>query len=108
GDYVTQALPYSDDLVIPLKLKAQGDLALEFTIGDLQNFDDNQEIFLFDQELNTYTNLRSSNYTITIPSGVFTDRFHIVFTQGPTLDLDENTSESVSVYSKTSQSQLIV
>src|SRR5690606_22529173 len=81
---------------------------LEFTIGDLQNFEDNQDIFLFDQELNTYTNLRSSNYTITIPSGVYTDRFHIVFTQAATLDLDENTSQSVSVHTQSSPSQLII
>lgn len=108
GDYLTQALPFSIDLEIPLKLKTQEDVALEFNIGGLQNFNDSQEIFLFDQELNTYTNLRLNAYALTIPAGSSSDRFKIVFAQANTLDLDEIESNSLSVYTTTSPSQLIV
>lgn len=109
GALVTQALPYSIDLEIPIALNLNGDLAVEFNVGDIHNFDESQSIFLYDQELNTYTNLREVPYELTLNPGLFEERFKIVFERNDsTLHLDEVTSESVSVYTNISPSQLVV
>ncbi|WP_369992873.1 T9SS type A sorting domain-containing protein [Winogradskyella sp.] len=88
-DYVIQAHAFDVNLRIPVVVDAEEQQPLSFGIYDIQNFDDDQGIYLYDSEYDIYLNLRNQNYHINIEPGNYTDRFEIVFTPGEALDIDD-------------------
>lgn len=78
--YFIQAFNFDLELRIPLVVKALNNQPIRFRIFDIQNFDDNQPIFIHDIENDIYVNLREHYFEINLPEGTYTDRFEITFT----------------------------
>jgi len=83
-----QGLKKTADLnrVVPLSLENNATRNITFRIHRLEGFD-NVNIYLKDNYLNTMHDLKASDYLTTVESGIFDDRFELVFTQ--VLDVDE-------------------
>ena len=78
--YVIQGVNFDIDKKIPLIVKAAANSTFKFTIGEIKNFDDNQDIYLHDIVNNIFHNLKASDYTVNISTaGTFKDRFEITF-----------------------------
>jgi hypothetical protein len=88
-DYVIQAHAFDTELRIPLVIDIEEQQPLSFGIYDIQNFDDNQGIYIYDADYDLYQDLRTQNYFINIEPGNYTDRFEIVFTPGQSLGIDD-------------------
>ena len=87
--YVIQAHAFDTNLRIPLVIDIQDQQSLSFGIYDIQNFDDEQGIYIYDSQYDVYQNLKNQNYHINIESGNYTDRFEIVFTTDQVLDITD-------------------
>src|SRR5690606_11235831 len=106
--YFIQAFNYDMELRIPLVVEAKNNQPIRFRIYDVQNFDENQPIFIHDMENNTYVNLRENNYEINIAQGTYTDRFEITFTS-EALNIDQViTAEDLSIYQNNQLAQLTI
>lgn len=63
----------------PIGVKTDAEGIVKFMIDDLENFDTNQPIYIFDNETNTYNNIKGSNFEINLPAGTNKTRFSLRF-----------------------------
>lgn len=104
--FVIQAFSYDDSLNIPLIVKVENQQIITFNIGDVQNFDDSQSIYLHDIETANYIDLRTQDYSVNLSSGTYSDRFEIVFITPETLSVEiplPDESMSISQYNNRAQ-----
>ena len=97
--------PISDDKVIPLNFKSSGDNIFEIYIKELDYIQDNQPIYLKDQLLDVYFDLRQDKgYVFSSQQGVFNQRFQIVFqNESKTLSTETSTiTENFMYFQNTS------
>lgn len=64
----------------PLEVKSLLGGQVSFMLDGTENFDPQQEIYLYDAELEVFQDLRQADYTLTIPSGTINSRFFLRFT----------------------------
>ena len=89
-NYVIQGTNFDVTKQIPLTVKAAASTTLKFYIPEVINFDPTQNVFLYDAADASFHNIKTGNYEVTIPQGVYPDRFKITFTD-KTLGTNEET-----------------
>lgn len=104
--YNAQAFTFNIDLRIPMVINVSQDQPFRFRIFDIQNFDEDQPIFIHDIQNGVYVNLRENNYEINLPQGTYTDRFEITFT-ADALNIDQVvTIDDLNIYQNNQLAQL--
>lgn len=63
----------------PIAVKTNAEGTVKFMIDEVDNFDTNQAIYIFDSETNTYHNIRENNFEIKLIAGTNSTRFHLRF-----------------------------
>lgn len=96
------------DKVVPLNFKSSGSNSFELKITELENIEDSQEIYLKDNFLGTYFNLKDNKpYFFTSEQGKFNERFEIVFqSQEKSLSVEDRSVLENFVYYKNSERKL--
>lgn len=107
-NYSGQAYPFEETLTIPIHIDIEEQQPLRFRIFDIQNFDENQGIYIHDIEDDTYINLRHQNYELNIEPGNYTNRFEIVFMPNQTLDTEDFDVNNVTINQDNTKHQLSV
>ncbi|WP_338376232.1 GEVED domain-containing protein [uncultured Flavobacterium sp.] len=75
-----KALPFNDDDIVPLGVKIVANGNHSIAISEVDGlFLQNQDIYLKDELLNIYHDLKSAPYTFTATAGVHNDRFKLVY-----------------------------
>ncbi|AUP81140.1 T9SS type A sorting domain-containing protein [Flavivirga eckloniae] len=105
--YVAEALPFDVALSIPLSIKVTTESQIKIRIADVQNFDNSQPIYVHDTENNTYTDLRTQDFNVTIEANNYPDRFKIVFKE-ETLNTTEINLDDLTIFHNNSISELKV
>ena len=77
------------ETVVPLGIHVRDDGMNSITIDNLENVADDVELYVHDNVLSIYHDLRQSDYQVYLTSGEYLDRFTIVFTS-PTLNVDNH------------------
>jgi hypothetical protein len=78
--YNIQVRPYRKNDKIPLFINLAETSKLTFSLDDLRDFED-ENIFLFDAELETYNQLNLNEFSIDLEKGNYSKRFFISFMQ---------------------------
>lgn len=78
-NFVIQGVKFNEDKQVAFGIKASGNTTFKISLVDVVNFNVNQNIFVFDSLTNIYHNLLESDFEITLPQGVYNDRFKITF-----------------------------
>ena len=83
-EYVIQgrSLPFTDDDIVPLGLKTITSGNYSISIENIDGLFVNQDVFLKDNYTNILHNIKQSTYSFTSQSGVFNDRFEVVYRSG--------------------------
>jgi 3-deoxy-D-arabino-heptulosonate 7-phosphate (DAHP) synthase len=76
----------------PLGVKTDAEGKVKFMIDGLENFDINQNIFIYDSTDNSYHNIKNENYEVVI-AGENNDRFSLRFTDKTLSTVDEKKKE---------------
>ncbi|WP_452222781.1 T9SS type A sorting domain-containing protein, partial [Lacinutrix chionoecetis] len=112
GDqYVIQALaPITDDKVVDLTFTATGTETYTIKSVEIANIDPNQDLYLRDNLLNLYFDLRNEQgYSFTSAAGTFNDRFDVVFSPNQALSTEEfNSADNTVIFYNNSQETLVV
>ena len=78
--FIIQAVNnFNDEQVLPIGIKTNKDGLSTIKIEELENIEVRTDIFVHDNELNVYHDLKQSNYEIFLVAGEYLDRFEIVF-----------------------------
>ncbi len=97
--------------VFPLGIHVRDNGLNSIQIDHLENVPDNVQIYVRDNELRTYHNLRQSEYEFNLNAGEHLNRFEIVFSnrQDASLDVNDNKLNNVfDVYYNNDSSNLII
>ena len=76
--------------VYPLGVKNATAGNVTFVVDAKENFDSNQEIYIFDNVTNTYNSVKSQNYQISLPAGTYDTRFSLRFKNSAALGTTSN------------------
>ena len=79
------------DASYPIGVKTDAAGKVKFMIDDLENFDANQPIFLYDDETKVYHNIRNEAFEINLANGEYHSRFSLRF-KDKTLSVNDETS----------------
>ncbi|RBN50187.1 LamG-like jellyroll fold domain-containing protein [Flavobacterium psychrolimnae] len=63
----------------PIGVKAAAEGKVSFILDDIENFETNQPIFVYDDETKLYHNIRNENFETSLPIGEFHNRFSLRF-----------------------------
>lgn len=77
--YVIQGVSFSVDKRIPLGIKATNSSTFKFDASMVANFDEDQNIFMYDAFDNSYHDIKNSTFEINLAPGTYTERFEITF-----------------------------
>ena len=88
------------DKVVPLNFKSSGSNSFEIKISNIENIEEDQEVYLRDHLTGEYFNLKSGEaYGFSSEQGKFNERFEIVFqSQQQSLSVEEANHEANFVY----------
>ena len=103
--YLAEALLFDETLKIPLTINLISDMLLKVRIADIQNFNENQPIYIHDLETDIFVNLKNQDFEINLESGLYTDRFEITFNSA-VLSNSEETISTLKVLQNNHISQL--
>ena len=98
----------TDEKVVPLNFKSSGDNTFEIKISELENVEDDQDIFLRDNLTGAYFDLTGDTaYRFSSEQGVFNNRLEIVFqSEVQTLSTEETSITENYIYYKISNNTL--
>lgn len=88
--YTAQALPLDvDTTVLPLDIYLSENQTIKIRLADVQNFETDQPIFLYDAQSNSYTDLTTEDFEIHLEANYYESRFQVVFSERNALNNDE-------------------
>jgi hypothetical protein len=68
--------------IYPLGVKNATAGNVTFKVDNKENFDENAEIYIYDNVTNTYNSIKTQNYVVNLPAGTNETRFSLRFTNG--------------------------
>ncbi|WP_162127474.1 LamG-like jellyroll fold domain-containing protein [Flavobacterium phycosphaerae] len=81
---------FNVNAIYPLGVKNATSGLVTFVVDNKENFDEGQDIFIYDNESDTYNSIKSQAYQVYLPSGTYDSRFSLRFTDGSSLGVGEN------------------
>nr|WP_315213605.1 LamG-like jellyroll fold domain-containing protein [uncultured Flavobacterium sp.] len=87
---------FNKEASYPIGVKNNTEGTVSFIIDGLENFDDNQVVFLYDDETKTYHDIRTEPYEVVLPRGENKTRFSLRFTD-KTLGIGEEVISSHAI-----------
>lgn len=95
------------DRTFPLGVKTYAEGNIQFTIDEVENLDDDIEIFIYDSEDDTYNSIRENIYEVYMPQGEFNNRFYLTFRSQDALNTTDVNMHDGIVVTFTNQNQIL-
>lgn len=108
SQFVISTLPFDIDKRIPFALKAGEQTTFKVTVGNLINFTDAENIYLFDKVTGIYHDIKNNFFEITLPAGVVKDRFEITFKDATLSSNDNVLAGGLTVYQNNGTKNLTI
>lgn len=80
NNYVIQGVNFDPARKIPLLVKVTTNATFKFYIPEIKNFDTQQAIYLYDDQDQSYHDIKNETYQVALAPGTYPDRFKITFT----------------------------
>ncbi|WP_264522347.1 T9SS type A sorting domain-containing protein [Flavobacterium sp. N1994] len=107
GKYVIQGIEFDTNKRLPLGLKITDNTTVKFDLADEINFDSNQDVFIYDSLDNSYHNLKTDGYSVTLSTGVYNDRFQLTF-KSEALSVIHPIKDNVIVFQDNANQQMVI
>lgn len=88
---------FDPSVAYPIEVKSHEAGTVSFSLDGLENFNDDQPVYMYDAITDSYHNLRNSNYEFTVEVGTFTNRFYLTFYDPNALSISGNDREKLQV-----------
>ncbi|RTY87204.1 LamG-like jellyroll fold domain-containing protein [Flavobacterium sp. RSP15] len=89
---------FDQEASFPIGVRTEAAGKVSFGIDALENFDENQNIFIYDKETDTYNSLKNTLYEVDLPEGYVTDRFALRFTDKSLVVQDQVYENAITVF----------
>ena len=95
--FVIEGVPFDINKRIKVGVKSAANTSFNFKLSHVINFDQNQNVFIYDGLTQTYHDIKNGNYEVVLPGGIINNRFEITFT-ATTLNTIVNLEESFGIF----------
>ncbi|WP_445453997.1 T9SS type A sorting domain-containing protein [Flavobacterium sp. 25HG05S-40] len=106
-NYIITTLPFHVDKRIPFTFKAGEQATFKVLVGDIINFSDSENIYMFDGLTGVYHDIKNGFFEITLPAGTYTNRFEITF-KDASLAVSNPIKENLTVIQNNDNQQLVL
>jgi len=97
GEYIIQGVPFDVNKRIKIGVKSGANVPFSFKLSHVINFDQNQDVYIYDGLTQTYHDIKNGVYNVVLPGGTINNRFEITFTASA-LNTVVNIEENFGVY----------
>ena len=105
--YVIEGINFDVEKRIPLGVNVSGNSTFKFSLIQAVNFDENQEVYIYDALDESYHNIKQSDYEVSLPTGIYNNRFEITF-KNTSLSISHSIKNNVIVLQDNANQQLIL
>ena len=77
--YVIEGINFDVSKRIALGVKSVENTTFKFSVPEVVNFDDNQQIYIYDNADASYHNIKTGYYEVTLDAGIYNNRFEVTF-----------------------------
>ncbi|WP_185956439.1 T9SS type A sorting domain-containing protein [Changchengzhania lutea] len=106
-ELVIKSIRYDETTRIPFGFKAdRDDTKFSIKAFELKDVPENVALYLFDNTIGNYTDIKTGTFDITLPEGVYNNRFEITFSQNSALGIEEDRFKDLSVFQNNAISEL--
>jgi hypothetical protein len=84
---------FNEMLIYPLGVKNNIDGNVSFTLDGLEHFDNDQPIYIYDNQTQQYHNIKNQAFQMSLPAGTYHDRFSLRFV-GNALGVNEGSLQN--------------
>lgn len=89
---------FNTENIYPLAVKTDAAGNVKFMIDEVQNFDENQEIYIFDNMTGIYHSIKNTTFEINLEAGLHDRRFSLRFTTQESLGtVDQELEEGIDI-----------
>jgi len=81
---------FNENNIYPLGIKTATAGIVKFIVDDKENFNPNQEIYIYDNVTGNYNSIKNQTFQINLPAGTIDNRFSLRFKRTDTLDVTQN------------------
>jgi len=108
--YVIQGVAFDVNKRIPIGIKSTDNSTFKFDASTIVNFNQDQAIYLYDALDGSYHDIKNVTYEVTLPTGVYNNRFELTFKNADSnsLGTNETTFSGVTIFQNNSVQQLTV
>ena len=107
-NFVITTLPFDVEKRVPFNLKAGNQASFRVFVGDVINFNQAQDVYLYDGLTGIYHNIKNGFFEVNLPAGNYTNRFEITFKDSNALVINNPIKASVTIVQNNTTQQLIV
>ena len=90
---------FNEDASYPIGVKTDALGMVSFSIDELENFDKNQKIYIYDKVTDTHHTLKNKLFEIELPAGTFNDRFYLRFKNKKDKHNDKTVTDKIDITS---------
>ena len=107
SECVLSVLQFDENKRLPLVVNATQNASFKLQVGEIINFNQAQNVYLFDAETNVYHDIKNSDYQFVLPQGIYKNRYEITF-RNEFLSNSTNVFSSLIVYQNNAKESVIV
>jgi hypothetical protein len=96
-------MPFDINKRVPFTLKAGEMASYKIAVGNIINFNGSDNVYLYDGMTGIYHDIKNGNFEITLPEGVYDNRFEITFKDSALGTVNNLVSSLVIVQDNASQ-----
>ncbi|WP_452227818.1 HYR-like domain-containing protein [Lacinutrix sp. MEBiC02404] len=107
--YVIQGVgAFHDENMYPVTIDLGTTGNIQIKLAELENFNEEIDVFVFDALLETYTRINDTHYQITLDAGSHSDRYFISFKDGSALNTPDAQFSNVVINYLTDTSEIYI
>ncbi len=106
-DYIISVIQFDENKRLPVSFKSNNaTTSFKITVAEIRNFDQANNIYLYDNETGLYHDIKNNQYEFTLPAGIFNNRFEITFKDATALGVENPIKESITIIQNNTSHQL--
>lgn len=106
-EYIISVIDFNENKRLPIGFKSNATAMVKITVADMINFDQANNVFLYDNQTGIYHDIKNNQYEFPVDSGVTNNRYEITFLD-TALTTNSNNLSSLSIVQNNSNQLLSV
>lgn len=105
--YVINVIDFDISKRLPIGFKNNAQATYKISVSEILNFDEAENVYIFDKETQMYHDIKNGSYEFTLPAGEHNDRYEITFIN-QILSTPTLTATDFDILQDNAQGQLII